>query len=129
MGVQNAPPSTDLKERLENLNKFFTYSLYENVCRSLFEKHKLLFSFLLTNKILSSEGKTKEPEWKYLLTGPIGDIKIPINPTDWISENSWPEVYRVLYGMNTELVDFKGILDDFMNNFDNFKGIFDSPNP
>ena len=95
----------------------------------MFEKHKLLFSFLLTNKILSSEGKTKEPEWKYLLTGPIGDIKIPINPTDWISENSWPEVYRVLYGMNNELIDFKGILDDFMNNFDNFKGIFDSPNP
>jgi len=90
MGVENSLASNNLDERLNNLNDYFTYSLYQNVCRSLFERHKLLFSFMLTVAILKGQNAIDMDEWRYFLTGPQGEIEIKPNPTNWISENSWP---------------------------------------
>ena len=33
------------------LNEAFTYALYANVCRSLFERHKPMFAFMLAVKV------------------------------------------------------------------------------
>ena len=46
-----------LKERIAKINEFFTFSLYCNVCRSLFEKHKLMFAFLLCSRIMMNENR------------------------------------------------------------------------
>lgn len=125
MGVENSVASNNLEERLANLNEYFTYSLYENVCRSLFERHKLLFSFMLTVAILKGENAMDLEEWRYFLTGPQGEIEIKQNPTNWISENAWPTMFRELYGMD-HLENFKGIEKHFMENSHEFKDIFDS---
>ena len=29
-----------------------------------------------------------------MLSGPMGDIKLQANPTTWVDENSWGDMYR-----------------------------------
>jgi dynein heavy chain len=40
---------------------------------------------MLTTKILFGNKDLDENQFRYLLIGPSGDIKVPTNPTTWIS--------------------------------------------
>ena len=44
-------------------------SLYESICRSLLEKDKLIFSFLMTLKVMGSEGKVSSNEIRFTMVG------------------------------------------------------------
>jgi dynein heavy chain len=56
---------------LNFLNEEFLFSLYRNICRSLFEKDKMIFSFLLTCKLNEMDEKLDMEEFRFLLTGGI----------------------------------------------------------
>lgn len=95
--ILQSPKSSVLKRRLKNLETYFTYSLYCNICRSLFEKDKLLFSFVLCTTILRNQGQIDEQEFSHLLTGGVGLSEITITNPDpqLISEKSWQELGKV----------------------------------
>ena len=69
-GTEEAERDDDVDRRIEILNEYFTYSLYNNICRSLFESHKLMFSLLLTIAIAQQRGDIDAREWRFLLAGP-----------------------------------------------------------
>ncbi|KAF0035263.1 hypothetical protein F2P81_013021 [Scophthalmus maximus] len=55
--IANSERADSVKARIININDFFTFSLYSNVCRSLFEKHKLMFAFLVCTRIMMNKNK------------------------------------------------------------------------
>ena len=121
-GIRNSEKSRDLEKRLENLSAFFTYSLYCNICRSLLEKDKLLFSFLTTIRIAQAVGTVDYAEWYFLLTGGMVVENRHRNPAkDWLSEKGWGEFCRL-----SDLPAFSGLRISIAGEPDLWKVIYDS---
>uniref|UniRef100_A0A8C5ZKT2 Dynein axonemal heavy chain 1 n=1 Tax=Marmota marmota marmota TaxID=9994 RepID=A0A8C5ZKT2_MARMA len=123
-GIANSERAENLKKRISNINRYLTYSLYSNVCRSLFEKHKLMFAFLLCVRIMMNEGKINQAEWRYLLSG--GSIQsMTENPApDWLSDRAWRDILAL-----SNLPTFSSFPFDFTKHLSEFRVIFDSLEP
>eukprot|EP00742_Colponemidia_sp_Colp-10_P007220 GILJ01007760.1.p1 GENE.GILJ01007760.1~~GILJ01007760.1.p1 ORF type:complete len:2640 (-),score=434.68 GILJ01007760.1:74-7498(-) len=124
--IRNAPNPEDLEGRLKSLIEYFTYSLYENVCRGLFEAHKLLFSFLLSTRVLQAMGHIDPMEWRFFLAGATDTSKMaagrPVGVTaQWISDKMWNEISTL-----SELPVFNGLANTFEAYIEGFKRVFDS---
>jgi dynein heavy chain, axonemal len=116
-GMQEAERSDNVVERGNNLNAFFTYSLYLNVCRSLFERHKLMLSLLLSVKILDATGQIDAAEWRFLLAGPTKlDFEEP-NPAQlWMTQKCWLELLNL-----SQLQAFSGFSAHVASNIEHYK--------
>jgi dynein heavy chain len=122
--IKTAPASTEQKIRLPSLIDHFTKLLYENVCRSLFEAHKMLFSFLLTVKIEQGADRIRGPEWRYLVAG-APPLKKTANPSpDWLTENVWNGILAL-----SDLDTFTGFDTSFINDLKHYRGVWDSSEP
>lgn len=90
--IQNSTKANELEKRLQILLSETTVAVYTNVSRGLFEKDKLVFSFMLCAEILKLNGKITNKEWILFLRGAPGsmDKKRPAKPNlEWISEQHW----------------------------------------
>jgi hypothetical protein len=66
-------------------------------------------------------------EWRHMLTGATGDIKVKDNPTTWIDDNTWISIYKQFSGLS-HLPGLENVEEVFMNNIEDFKIIYDSAN-
>ncbi len=67
--MEVSKPSEDLATRLKILIDDVTINFYKNICRGLFEKDKLLYSFLITVKIQLNENNIDSADWNFFLRG------------------------------------------------------------
>ena len=118
----------DLPTRLKIINEHFTYSLYQNVCRSLFEKDKLLFSFLLDCRIMGSEDRLPPDEFSFFLTGGVGVApKSAPRPEgeEWCSPKMWDEITRLA----SVCPAFASLPDDIAKDLAGWRAVYDSAQP
>ncbi len=145
--VRNSPPgkgesdAAKVEDRIKVLNDWFTYSIYKNVCRSLFEAHKPLFSLLLTINILQGNGLVDAIEWRFLLSGQppkANPSPLPNPAPDWITDATWifissASMVPSLEGLDADiagnpatLAGFRAVFDDNFAHRASYPGKWDS---
>jgi hypothetical protein len=114
-------------ERLNNIIEYFTYSIYVNCCRSLFAKHKLMFSFLLFTRIMQGDKRLDQHEYKFLLAGPTSVQTLYPNPAEqWLPQNAWIEISNLSKLTNFHELDKTFVTGEMLLDW---KRIYDSVTP
>jgi len=130
LAIRQADQEDHLEKRLTILNDFFTYFVYVNVCRSLFEKDKLLLSFMMAIRILSGAKEVDPLEWRFLISGkgnsaPCSNLANPApTPQGWVDARVWSEVSTL-----STLDSFAGFDADFITFVDEWRGYYDGTEP
>jgi dynein heavy chain len=125
LSIEQAKKSSNLEDRLKSLNATFTEILYKNVCRSLFEKDKLLFSFLLTTKIMLGQKTLNSQELRFFLQGSTSMDLSEANPFKaWLSDKAWSDILAL-----SELSAFSTFKDMFVTNSLKWHAVMEANNP
>ncbi|XP_075973125.1 dynein heavy chain 3, axonemal [Anticarsia gemmatalis] len=123
--IVNSEKSDILDERLAGLNAYFTKSIYHNVCRSLFEKDKLIFSLVLTLGIARAKGNIDDELVAFLLTGGVALENPYENPAPtWLTDKAWSEIVRC-----SNLEELRGFKEHFEKNISLWKDLYDLSAP
>jgi dynein heavy chain len=110
LAIDNAEQAKMPAKRIANIISHMTYSIYLYIQRGLFERHKLTFALMMTNKILVSSGELgAELVSVFLKGGGSLDIKsVARKPKDWIPDRCWLDIVAL-----SKLPSFSDILESF----------------
>ncbi|CAG5929115.1 unnamed protein product [Menidia menidia] len=105
--LETSEQSDVLEERLQVLLHQILLNSYISVSRGLFEKHKLVYSFLLCVEIMKQRGEISDGEWQYFLRGASSLEKDYADRPDvpWLSDFYWQRCCE----LEDTLACFKGI--------------------
>ncbi|EPY29498.1 dynein heavy chain [Strigomonas culicis] len=120
--LRNSEKSTEVEERIGNVNAMFKSSLFERISRSLFARDQLLFTFIMSLKIY-----TVDPlllRW-LLMGGFEGDNESPENPFFWLPEPNW----RMLHRATSQLEQLSDLARIVKENEMFFRDYYESTNP
>ena len=131
--LKKTEKSDELATRLAILIDDITHSMYTNVCRGLFEKDKLLYSFVIAANIELTAGSVTEREWQEFLVGVVPDKAIVDNfplpdkvRNANITEKAWGNVVMMEHDLD---VVFAGVRDHVTANADDWAAFLVSDSP
>ena len=125
--VANAPQSEELAVRLETLLEATLETIFVNICRALFEKHKTLFAFLIAVGILRQRGSILPEEWAYFLKLGIGTDDLPDAgaAAAWIEPRAWAMVLAA----EADVPPLAGLRSSIQSDSEAWKVFFESDTP
>ncbi|KAK1792527.1 hypothetical protein P4O66_012465 [Electrophorus voltai] len=89
--IDASEKQSDLAARLRTLLERTLLSAYTSVSRGLFERHKVIYSFLLGVEVAMQRGDVSQLEWHYFLRGQGGvEKELSEKPSvPWLSDFVW----------------------------------------
>jgi len=113
LAIDSAERAAMPAKRINNIIEHMTYSIYLYIQRGLFERHKLTFALMLTNKILiSAKSLDKSLVGVFLKGGGSLDINsVRKKPKDWIPDKCWLDLVAL-----SQVPVFHDLLDSFSRN-------------
>ncbi|XP_074111940.1 dynein axonemal heavy chain 7 [Cotesia typhae] len=123
--IASSNRSVVLEKRIEYLKASFTKTLHFSVVSALFQKHKLIYSFLLSLKILEDNQQVSKEELQFFMTGIVKPDLDQENKFSWLPKNAWEEIVK----LSTTFELFKLLPIDIQENQSSWKTFYDSRNP
>ncbi|KAG2427037.1 hypothetical protein HYH02_014682 [Chlamydomonas schloesseri] len=124
--IEDSPRHPAVPKRLALLQEHFTFFLYVNVCRALFEKDKLLFAFSLAASIHVAAGKLAPEAVRFMVTGALSMDNPHPNPSPaWLSDQSWSHLCE----LEAVAEAFGGLRANLATHNDAWKVVYDSTVP
>ena len=125
--VSDSTPSEDLQVRLQTLLDETLKSIFVNICRALFEKHKTLFAFLIAIGILRQRGDILAEEWAYFLKAGIGVDGLP----DAGAAQQWiePRVWAMVLAADADIPGLAGLRASVSKDSEAWQRFYESDSP
>ena len=103
--IDVAEKSEEMSERLDNINDHVTWTLYQTVCRGLFEEDRFLFSLLLCVHIMKYQHKITQEEFLAFINLPDSSSEKVVNQM----KNFDDEVWRKLNQLSKSIKEFENL--------------------
>jgi dynein heavy chain len=89
-------PDSSLPKRLIKIMDTLKYTIYNYACTGLFEKHKLMFSFQMTIKLLELGGLIDTVELDLFLKGDVSlELASIPKPAEWLLDQGWKDLLKL----------------------------------
>ena len=126
LAIDDAEKAAMPAKRIKNIIEHMTYSIYLYIQRGLFERHKLTFALMLTNKILvSAKELSLDLVNVFLKGGGSLDIKsVKKKPKEWIPDKCWLDIVAL-----SQHSSFSDIIDSINVNEKLWRSWYDKEAP
>lgn len=113
--------SSNVEERIRSVNTTFKNALYQRICRSLFARDQLLFSFTMSLKIYEVDPTLL----RWVLLGGFEAELNDANPFDWLPEQNWKIISRAAH----QVPYLNNLVSVLTENEMFFRDYYESSNP